>query len=423
MPAKYSKVVNRVVIPLVVLIVAAILGSIRGSSRVSIENTGIWQLETSYQSIYLQAVADAYAQDSNDNLAIERLAFYCQEDGSLTEAFQQAQERYGGDPAKAGNLASLRSLVDSGQVTPNEAVPVCDVRPVGSIGTLGLVSLVLLILMAVGLIAYGVLLVINAGEAEAMTQAASGKEGPGASMGGSPGRSAPSATAAPPAPSSSRAAPGPAPVSSSGSRAAAPPPAPAPAKEKSGGGLFSRGKSSPPSMSEDTATSAAARGAQISKTVEKTDFSETQSGPPLVQFMTTYLLGDDLYDDSFSIETASGEFLGETGVGISETLSTGDASKKATAFEVWLFDKNDIRTVTKVVMSDYAFGNDEIRAKLAPKGEAVPAQKGSKFTLETASLRIQARIVDVSYGSGGGAPPESFMDRITVELAAWRKSS
>jgi hypothetical protein len=41
--------------------------------------------------------------------------------------------------------------------------------------------------------------------------------------------------------------------------------------------------------------------------------------PPVVQFMTTYMLGDDLYDDSFSIDAPTGEFLGECGVGISET--------------------------------------------------------------------------------------------------------
>lgn len=415
MPAKYSKVIYRVVVPLVVLILAAILGSMRGISQVRIQNTGIWQLEPSYQGRYLQAVADAYAQDNNDSLAIERLSFFCQEDGSLTQAFQTAQEIYGGDPGKAGNLAAVRSLVDSGQVQPNTSVPVCDDRAQGNIRTLGLLALVLLILIAIGLIGYGVFLVINAGEEQAIAVAASGREATSGAIGGAPGRSAPTSTMAPP--SSSRAAE-PAPKAA-GSRAAPPPPEP-----KSSGGILSAlpfGGSSAPPVGEDT-TSAAARGAQLSRAAEKTDYTETQLGAPLVQFMTTYLLGDDLYDDSFSIETSSGEFLGETGVGISETLSTGDASKKATAFEVWLFDKNDIRTVTKVVMSDYAFSNEELRAKLAPKGEAVQAQRDLKFTLETASLRIQARIVDVSYGSGGGTPPNSFMDRITVELAAWRKS-
>jgi hypothetical protein len=135
--------------------------------------------------------------------------------------------------------------------------------------------------------------------------------------------------------------------------------------------------------------------------------------------MTTYLHGDDLYDDSFSIETPSGEFLGETGVGISETLGTSD-SKNVTAFEVWLFDKNDIRTVTKVVMSDHAFNDDAVRARLAPKGEAVKAEPGMRVQLETASLRLQGRVVDLSY-MGGPVPPNGVFDRITIELAAWKK--
>ena len=66
--------------------------------------------------------------------------------------------------------------------------------------------------------------------------------------------------------------------------------------------------------------------------------------------MTTYVLGDDLYDESFSIDTASGDFLGEYGVGVSETIGVGEP-KKVTALEIWLFDKNDIKTATKVLMS------------------------------------------------------------------------
>ena len=71
---------------------------------------------------------------------------------------------------------------------------------------------------------------------------------------------------------------------------------------------------------------------------------------PISQFITTYALGDDLFDDSFSIDSPTGEFLGECGVGISETIGFGEP-KKVQAFEVWLFDKNDIQTVTKVLMS------------------------------------------------------------------------
>ncbi len=91
--------------------------------------------------------------------------------------------------------------------------------------------------------------------------------------------------------------------------------------------------------------------------------------PPIVQYLTTYTLGNDLYDDSFSIDSPSGEFLGECGVGISETIGVGDP-KKVTAFEVWLFDKNDIQTVTKVLMSQHAFNDPSINQRLASKGRA-----------------------------------------------------
>jgi hypothetical protein len=87
---------------------------------------------------------------------------------------------------------------------------------------------------------------------------------------------------------------------------------------------------------------------------------------------------------------------------------------------VWLFDKNDIRTVTKVLMSDHAFNDDALRAKLAPKGEAVKAEPGLRVGLETASLRIQARVVDVSY-QAGAMPPNAVFERITLELASWKR--
>jgi hypothetical protein len=107
-------------------------------------------------------------------------------------------------------------------------------------------------------------------------------------------------------------------------------------------------------------------------------------------------------------------------VGISETIGTGSDAKRVTAFEVWLFDKNDIRTVTKVLMSDHAFNDDALRAKLETKGEAKLAKPGDKLILETATLRIQARVVDLAYGSGP-LPPNSFFERITIELAAWKR--
>ncbi|HML20113.1 MAG TPA: hypothetical protein PKD09_00590 [Aggregatilinea sp.] len=152
---------------------------------------------------------------------------------------------------------------------------------------------------------------------------------------------------------------------------------------------------------------------------QKTDFAAVGEAAPVVQHVSTYVLGDDLYDDSFSVETPSGEFLGECGSGISETIGVGEP-KKVTATEVWLFDKNDIRTVTKVLMSQHAYNDQALRTKLAPKGEAVLIEPGTITSLETQTLRVQIRIVDMQYGQGA-LPANSFFERLTVEIAAWQK--
>jgi hypothetical protein len=144
-------------------------------------------------------------------------------------------------------------------------------------------------------------------------------------------------------------------------------------------------------------------------------------GPPVAQFMTTYVLGDDLYDDSFSIDAPDGSFLGECGMGISETIGVGDP-KKVMAFEVWLFDKNDIRTVTKVLMSEHAFRDEALKSRLAAKGEPVLVKSSDVVSMETASLVVTARVVDMAYG-GGALPPNSFFERLTIELAAFSKTA
>ncbi len=140
---------------------------------------------------------------------------------------------------------------------------------------------------------------------------------------------------------------------------------------------------------------------------------------PVSTFKTTYMLGNDLYDESFSVDDLQGDFLGECGVGISETIGVGDP-KKVTAFEVWLFDKNDIKTVTNVVMSDHAYRDEALKSRLAPKGELVQARSGEIVKLETASLKVEARIVDLQYGSGV-LPPNSFFQQLTFEISAWKK--
>ncbi len=148
---------------------------------------------------------------------------------------------------------------------------------------------------------------------------------------------------------------------------------------------------------------------------------EPEVGPSSVKTYT-YVLGDDYFDPSFSIEIGP-DFFGECGIGISETLGAGDP-KKVTAFETWLFDKSDIRTVTTVLASDYALQDPDLIEKLQPKRDGDNLQEirpGMEVTLDTTALRVKALIKEVEYAQQGTLPPNSFFQKVTFELRAWVK--
>ena len=140
---------------------------------------------------------------------------------------------------------------------------------------------------------------------------------------------------------------------------------------------------------------------------------------PVAQFMSTYAFGDDRYDESFTFDAPNGEFLGECGVSISDIIGVGEP-KKISAFDIWLFDKNDIQTVTKVLMSKHSFEDSTTRQRLEIRGEPILAEPGAQFVLQTATLRLEGRIVDVMYGDMP-LPEDSYFQRSTVELAIYRK--
>jgi len=165
---------------------------------------------------------------------------------------------------------------------------------------------------------------------------------------------------------------------------------------------------------------AATRARDITSQTELTDYAARGEEPPISQFVTTYVLGDDLFDDSFSIDSPSGEFLGECGIGISETIGVGEP-KKVQAFEVWLFDKNDIQTVTKVLMSAHAFNDVATFQRLQAKGEPFMMERGKQIVLETAALQLVATVSDTEYGQGA-LPEDSYFDRLTLEIAVWPKT-
>ncbi|MCB0212335.1 MAG: hypothetical protein KDJ52_23540 [Anaerolineae bacterium] len=126
---------------------------------------------------------------------------------------------------------------------------------------------------------------------------------------------------------------------------------------------------------------------------------EGEGRPPLKQWEGTYTLGQDNYDEFFTIETEDGDFLGESGIGIMDSVP-GTSPKQVVSFDVGLFDKTDITTLSRVVMSEFAYNDDTLRAKVEanPQAEPILAEPGKKFSFDTTALRVDAEIVDVEYG-------------------------
>lgn len=146
---------------------------------------------------------------------------------------------------------------------------------------------------------------------------------------------------------------------------------------------------------------------------------ESLKEKPMAQFVASYRIGQDLYDESFSIDSTAGEFLGECGLGIAESIGVGDP-KKVTALEMWLFDKNDVQTATKVLMSEYAFNDENIRQRLVAKGEPVLIKPGQQFIMETTSLQLEAKVSNLVYGRGP-LPDNSFFSQLTLEISVFHK--
>lgn len=136
--------------------------------------------------------------------------------------------------------------------------------------------------------------------------------------------------------------------------------------------------------------------------------------PPLKQWSGTYTFGQDNYEGYFVIETDDGIFLGEGGMEIFKSVP-GSSPKQTIAFDVGLFDKTDITTLSRVVMSEHAYQDEILRASLEanPNAEAVLAQPGASFTLTSTAMRVEAKIEEMAYGEGGNV----YFERLTVSLA------
>jgi hypothetical protein len=135
-------------------------------------------------------------------------------------------------------------------------------------------------------------------------------------------------------------------------------------------------------------------------------------------FDTVYEIGDDRYDDSFPIHGAMGELIGECGASIVERIDVGSPAR-VVAVAVWLFDKGDFQSTTKVLMSDFAFGDAALRDKLRNRGDALQARLGS-FDIVTSALRVEVEVTMLECAPVGGAS-SGYFEKLGLHFNVFRK--
>lgn len=156
----------------------------------------------------------------------------------------------------------------------------------------------------------------------------------------------------------------------------------------------------------------------------KTQASASNYGPPIIQKVSTYMKGRQ-FDDSFAIENAADQFLGECGASLARTI--GETNELA-AVEVWLFDKEDfVRTLSKIIVSEHVFNDPVARAELEqrvenPATDIILAQPGLMAVLETDQIRVEATVGEMQYGTGT-LPPNSYFESLAIQIQAWEKAA
>lgn len=151
--------------------------------------------------------------------------------------------------------------------------------------------------------------------------------------------------------------------------------------------------------------------------VQKSD-QKTSAGA-LVEYSTTYTQDDLHFDLSFPIENAS-EYLGEYGINIAKAF--GVKSDQVIAFEIWMFDKNGSQSASKILMSEFAYGHDALKKEMELKGQVIPISPKETVQVETASLRLQASILEVEYDTSQ-PNPRTIFKKVVIKIGVWPKSS
>ena len=136
---------------------------------------------------------------------------------------------------------------------------------------------------------------------------------------------------------------------------------------------------------------------------------------------TVYRHGDDHYDEDFAINGPLGELVGECGASIADRIGL-DAPSRVSALSLWVFDKNDFQSTTKVLMTNYAWNDTVTRSKLKARGEAVQAMDGGVIEILTSTLRVEAQVSDLTYNTDKN-PDHGYFQNVTLTFRVFKRQA
>jgi hypothetical protein len=143
---------------------------------------------------------------------------------------------------------------------------------------------------------------------------------------------------------------------------------------------------------------------------------------PLATFApTVYRHGDDHYDEDFAINGPMGELIGECGASIADRIGV-DTPARVSALALWVFDKNDFQSTTKVLMTDYAWNDPVIRNKLKARGDAVLAVDGGVVEILTSTLRVEVQVSDLQLNNDNN-PPRGYFQSVTLTFSVYKRQA
>ena len=137
------------------------------------------------------------------------------------------------------------------------------------------------------------------------------------------------------------------------------------------------------------------------------------------EFHSNYRHGMERYDESFEINSPSGDLVGECGATIEYRFGL-DVPARVMALTVWVFDKPDFQSTSRVLATPFALNTESIRRELATRGELVEAKTGT-FEVVTTSLRVEVDVRSLALqpieGIAGG-----YIDTVELDFRVYRRS-